>query len=452
MIQILANEYEILKFQDYLDTNGRNSRIEKIENHKANNQDYFLVSFKRSVGSYYPSFEDLLDKNKNFYTIPEIKKTLEKDAKREFYACCKEERFTENQINLMYDPNVPDEVLIEKKLMILNGFESKLKEVNRYNLNYQQLNSIRTSLICGGSLQHSLKKNKDFRTVDLDFENIRHYQARDLLKYGIAYPYFNNTHEIDNVYQHKYWQNMKLENRPFNEAILKFAADKGHEKWYQFYSELKDLIKNSDDFLKSGDVNKLYKNNVYEHIVRMNECYAKMNNNIYSVHISTISKYRDALLNSKEEYNFDDFLKLYQEREAEIRNIESPYVIEIPYLPEKHETKEDLIAEIEHSYSKENGLIDIFCDKLGEELKTASYDNVKKIVYALVENRTEDFIKTLLSIEKGIKDEKTLKILYNEYMENDSMQLLDSNFDHLLENLEEEMKLYQAQEIAKIKM
>ena len=48
---------------------------------------------------------------------------------------------------------------------------------------------------------------------------------------------------------------------------------------------------------------------------------------------------------------------------------------------------------------------------------------------------TRDFVKAMISIEKGINDESVLDKLYDAYMENDSLNMLNEEFDYLIEDL-----------------
>ena len=45
-----------------------------------------------------------------------------------------------------------------------------------------------------------------------------------------------------------------------------------------------------------------------------------------------------------------------------------------------------------------------------------------------------DFVKAIISIEKGIKDENVLDKLYDAYMDNDRLNLLHDEFDYLIED------------------
>ncbi len=49
-----------------------------------------------------------------------------------------------------------------------------------------------------------------------------------------------------------------------------------------------------------------------------------------------------------------------------------------------------------------------------------------------------DFVKAVISLEKGINDENALDKLYDAYMENDSANLLNEEFDVMIEKLREQ--------------
>lgn len=50
----------------------------------------------------------------------------------------------------------------------------------------------------------------------------------------------------------------------------------------------------------------------------------------------------------------------------------------------------------------------------------------------------EDFIKALVSYEKGINDEKALDEIYQAYMDNDTQGLLSDEFDYLIDEMREQ--------------
>ena len=53
----------------------------------------------------------------------------------------------------------------------------------------------------------------------------------------------------------------------------------------------------------------------------------------------------------------------------------------------------------------------------------------------IVNDNHRDFVKAMISIEKGINDESTLDKIYDAYMDNDSLNLLHDEFDYLIEAL-----------------
>ena len=53
----------------------------------------------------------------------------------------------------------------------------------------------------------------------------------------------------------------------------------------------------------------------------------------------------------------------------------------------------------------------------------------------IVNDNHRDFIKAMISIEKGINDESTLDKLYDTYMDKDNLNLLNEEFDYMIEEL-----------------
>lgn len=53
----------------------------------------------------------------------------------------------------------------------------------------------------------------------------------------------------------------------------------------------------------------------------------------------------------------------------------------------------------------------------------------------MVNDNHRDFVKAIISIEKGVHDESVLDKLYDAYMDNDSLNLLHDEFDYMLEEL-----------------
>ena len=65
------------------------------------------------------------------------------------------------------------------------------------------------------------------------------------------------------------------------------------------------------------------------------------------------------------------------------------------------------------------------------------YKAMRNRIEDIVNDNHRDFVKAIISIEKGINDEGALDKLYDAYMDNDSLNLLHDEFDYLIENLRE---------------
>lgn len=55
----------------------------------------------------------------------------------------------------------------------------------------------------------------------------------------------------------------------------------------------------------------------------------------------------------------------------------------------------------------------------------------------MVSDNHRNFVKVIISLEKGIDDESVLDKLYDAYMDNDSLNLLNEEFDNMIEKLRE---------------
>lgn len=63
------------------------------------------------------------------------------------------------------------------------------------------------------------------------------------------------------------------------------------------------------------------------------------------------------------------------------------------------------------------------------------YKAMRARIEDIVNDNHRDFVKAMISIEKGINDESALDKLYDAYMDNDSLNLLHDEFDYLIEDL-----------------
>lgn len=65
------------------------------------------------------------------------------------------------------------------------------------------------------------------------------------------------------------------------------------------------------------------------------------------------------------------------------------------------------------------------------------YKAMRDRIEDMVIDNHRDFVKAIISIEKGINDESALDKLYDTYMDNDSLNLLHEEFDYMIKELRE---------------
>ena len=65
------------------------------------------------------------------------------------------------------------------------------------------------------------------------------------------------------------------------------------------------------------------------------------------------------------------------------------------------------------------------------------YKAMRDRIEDIVNDNHRDFVKAIISIEKDINDENVLDKLYDAYMDNDSLNLLNKEFDNMIEKLRE---------------
>ena len=56
----------------------------------------------------------------------------------------------------------------------------------------------------------------------------------------------------------------------------------------------------------------------------------------------------------------------------------------------------------------------------------------------MAKDNHKDFVKAVISMEKGINDESSLDKIYDAYMANDTINLLHEDFDYMIEDLREQ--------------
>lgn len=66
------------------------------------------------------------------------------------------------------------------------------------------------------------------------------------------------------------------------------------------------------------------------------------------------------------------------------------------------------------------------------------YKTMRDKIEDMVNDNHKDFVKAVISMEKGINDESALDKLYDAYMSNDTVNLLHEEFDYMIEDLREQ--------------
>lgn len=67
------------------------------------------------------------------------------------------------------------------------------------------------------------------------------------------------------------------------------------------------------------------------------------------------------------------------------------------------------------------------------------FKEMRNTLDKMANDNFEDFTKALISFEKGINDKDSLDKIYQVYMDNDSMGLLNDEFDYLIVESRENM-------------
>ena len=73
-----------------------------------------------------------------------------------------------------------------------------------------------------------------------------------------------------------------------------------------------------------------------------------------------------------------------------------------------------------------------------------NFDEAKQTINQMIDDNYKDFIKALVSVEKGINDNQALDVVYEDFMASDNGSLLHENFDYSVESLREQGKLKQS--------
>ena len=76
-----------------------------------------------------------------------------------------------------------------------------------------------------------------------------------------------------------------------------------------------------------------------------------------------------------------------------------------------------------------------------------NFDEAKQTINQMIDENYKDFIKALVSVEKGIDDSQSLDVIYEDFMASDNGSLLHEDFDYSIENLREQGQLKESDAI-----
>ena len=76
------------------------------------------------------------------------------------------------------------------------------------------------------------------------------------------------------------------------------------------------------------------------------------------------------------------------------------------------------------------------------------FNEAKQTINQMIDENYKDFIKALVSVEKGIDDNQALDIVFEDFMASDNGSLLHEDFDYSIENLREQGQIKQSDAIA----
>ena len=78
-----------------------------------------------------------------------------------------------------------------------------------------------------------------------------------------------------------------------------------------------------------------------------------------------------------------------------------------------------------------------------------NYKEMRNTIEQMANENYKDFTKALISFEKGVNDKKALDILYDNYTNNDSLTLLNEEFDYMIDELRENGQIQENESLKK---
>ena len=123
---------------------------------------------------------------------------------------------------------------------------------------------------------------------------------------------------------------------------------------------------------------------------------------------------------------------------------------DIPILNDSNAfQKVGYIFDISQTVSMDKNVNEVELWSFDREKHENALEDMRNTLEQMANENHEDFAKALISFEKGINDKDALDKLYQEYMDNDSMSLLNDEFDYLIDELRENGQIKDSASIEK---
>lgn len=153
--------------------------------------------------------------------------------------------------------------------------------------------------------------------------------------------------------------------------------------------------------------------------------------------VGTLKDMQDLFGNKGKFYNENTLIKYYEELykiDEENPNSLSVFKVDIRH-PEKdsgYKLPDGKMIAIEQIYEQAKKYDDTHLKK---ENKIMEFKDMKKSIDSMIKDNYKDFVKALISVEKGVNNQEALNSLYEQFMENDGMNLLHEEFDYMIDEL-----------------
>ena len=154
--------------------------------------------------------------------------------------------------------------------------------------------------------------------------------------------------------------------------------------------------------------------------------------------VGTIDDMNELFNNSGKFYNENTLIKYFEELykvDADNQNSLSVFkvIIRHPERDSGYELPDNEMITIRDIYEQARKYDENI--KIEKGYNKMEFKDMKIAIDTMIKNSYEDFVKTIISVEKGIDNDDALTSLYNQFMDNDGMNLLHEEFDYMIDGL-----------------